>query len=81
MELKTFVEIGDYEIEVTVDFDYYPPSRGYRDSLGVPEEPDEPESLAINSITTTDGAELLDQLPYYEIRVLEDECWMHLRGE
>lgn len=46
----TFDDDDGYTREVEVDYDIYPASRGYRNSMGVPEEPDEDESLEIDSI-------------------------------
>ena len=46
------------EETVTVDFEYHKAHRGHRDSLGVPEEPDEEEEIEINSITAPDGVDI-----------------------
>ena len=46
------------EIEVDVEFTVTGPTRGHRDSLGVPEEPDEDTSFEIESITDVDGEEV-----------------------
>jgi hypothetical protein len=46
------------EVEVDVEFTYFKAYRGYRDSLGVPEEPDEPAHYEIDSITDLEGNEI-----------------------
>jgi len=33
--------------DITVDFHYYPATRGYRNSYGAPEEPDEPAEVEV----------------------------------
>jgi len=37
-------------VDVTVDFDYFPASRGSRDSYGQQMEPDEPAGFEINAV-------------------------------
>lgn len=39
-----------YGVPVKVDFSYEPPSRGHRNSMGVPEEPDYPEEIDIEEV-------------------------------
>lgn len=39
-----------FGIELEVDFSYTPASRGYRNSFGAPEEPDEPEEIDIEEV-------------------------------
>lgn len=42
---------GLVELRLTVEGEYEAPSRGARDSLGVPEEPDDPGGFEIDTIT------------------------------
>ena len=42
------------DIAITVEFEYTGPHRGYRDSMGVPEEPDDEAEIEILSITDED---------------------------
>lgn len=49
---------GDEEVYLlTVEYCYHSACRGYRNSLGVPEEPDEPAGVEIDSIVDADGNE------------------------
>ena len=47
----TITNKDDEEIELEVDFDYNRACRGSRDRYGVPLEPDDPESIDINTVT------------------------------
>jgi hypothetical protein len=44
------MEITIRGITFNVEFEYFPGQKGYRNSMGVPEEPDDPEELVINSV-------------------------------
>lgn len=61
------------EIDVTVQFDYYPPSRGSRDRWGAPLEPDEPENIEITSVWY-DGGEQIHDLKLTDIMDLEQKA-------
>ena len=69
MTLKVVVEK-----EVTVKYEHTPACRGYRNSLGVPEEPDEEESVEIESVCDENGNELetVDDISDIEERLLKD---------
>lgn len=43
---------------LTVKYEHSPAFRGYRNSLHVPEEPDEPEDVSIYEITDEDGKQI-----------------------
>lgn len=71
-------------VDIYVTGKYMPPSRGYRDSLGVPEEPDEPADFEIYTVVDDeDNPVELDEkeaeqviaaaIEYYESRIY-DEC-------
>lgn len=51
--------INYHGTELEVDYKYYKPYRGYRNSMGVPEEPDEPASIEIEGIFK-DGADITE---------------------
>lgn len=51
---------GKFPVEVT--FSSYKGSRGYRNSSGVPEEPDEPGGIEIESITFIRGKKDISHL-------------------
>jgi len=51
-------ETEEIEIPVVVEYSYNKAHRGHRDSMGVPEEPDEDASIEIESVKTTDGIEI-----------------------
>jgi hypothetical protein len=63
------------EVPLEVEFDYYPGYRGKRDSLGVPEEPDEGPDVDIGRVCIGDSdvTDLLSVESFREIekRVLE----------
>ena len=48
--------------ELIVDFNYYKRFKGFKNNLGVPELPDEPEEIEINSIknSNNDDVELTE---------------------
>lgn len=46
------------DIDVTVQYEYHAASRGYRNSVGVPEEPDEDAYVEIYSVLQADGTEV-----------------------
>ena len=46
------------EFDVTVEFSYHRAYRGYRNSYGVPEEPDEPEDVEIEVARDAEGRDI-----------------------
>jgi hypothetical protein len=56
-----------------------PATRGYRNSLGVAEEPDEPEDIEILSVT--DAAGKCVSLTDEEEQQIIDECWDDLKTQ
>lgn len=58
--------------EIVVDFSCYGATKGYRNSLGVPEEPDEDPSIELNSITDEDGNEI--KVSENEQLTIEEAC-------
>lgn len=73
------ITINDRELTVH-GAEYYPPSRGYRNSMGVPEEPDEAGWWEWDFITGEDGEEVNltdDEIEQVEIqleREVDDGC-------
>ena len=66
LDINSIDEDGDeclVEHECEVEFEYHRAYRGYRNSLGVPEEPDEPEEFEIESVKDEAGLEV----PYDKI--------------
>ena len=55
--MTTEITINDRELTVH-GAEYFPPSRGYRNSMGVPEEPDEAGWWDWDFITDEDGKEV-----------------------
>lgn len=45
------------EIELTLEWEFIPESRGHRDRYGAPEEPDEPAYLELQSAKDSNGME------------------------
>lgn len=62
------------EIEVDVEYRYTPGCRGSRNSMGVPEEPDDPEELDIESVVDASGSDWLPSLTETQIDDLIDQC-------
>lgn len=60
---------GDDELELVVEYTCHPESRGRRDSLGVPEEPDEPAWIEIDAIEG--GTDITFELTDDEIEALQ----------
>jgi len=60
------------ERELTVEYEYSKAQRGARDSMGVPEEPDEPESVEILSVKDSDGKDF--DLNNEERESIERQC-------
>lgn len=73
--MKTYIydEEGN-EVPINVDFKYWPPTRGYRDKYGAPEEPDTPAEIEVISVLHQETGEevtLTDQ----QMEKVEAECW------
>lgn len=47
------------DITLTVRYTYTPAHRGYRDSLFVPKEPDEPEEIIIHDVVDEYGMDVI----------------------
>lgn len=65
MKVQTSLDL--HGITIQIYGEYYPPCKGSRDSLGVPEEPDDEEEVFINdtfvdgkNLTTDEIAEMLE---------------------
>ena len=64
------------EVELTITYQYTPPSRGSRGTHGEPEEPDEEAEIEILSIVDANGKE-------YEPEGIENiysHCWDHFEN-
>lgn len=64
------------EVELTITYQYTPPSRGSRGAHGEPEEPDEQAEIEILSIVDANGKE-------YEPEEIENAyslCWDHFEN-
>ena len=57
-------------ISLEVEFDYYPGYRGKRDSMGVPEEPDEGPEVDVTK-ATVQGVNILDLMSTESLREIE----------
>ena len=68
----------EIEIPVEVEFIYFAGFRGYRDSLGVPEEPDENESAEVISVKDLSGNEI--RLSDKETLQVEEACVEHVNN-
>lgn len=65
---------GMQEIPVTVTYTIIPGSRGYRNSMGVPEEPDESRELVIESIVDANDTDWIELITHTQLTDLMDEC-------
>ncbi len=63
-------------VKLEVEFDYYPGYRGKRDSLGVPEEPDEGPEIDLTKVMVGDadilGLMSVESMREVEAKVLEE---------
>lgn len=72
--------VGDDETEIDVfcTGEYHPATRGYRNSMGVPEEPDESASIEVLSAVIYDnprekGRDILKDLSEEQVVSLEEQ--------
>lgn len=66
-------------ISLEVEFDYYPGYRGKRDSLGVPEEPDEGPEVDVTK-ATVQGVNILDLMSTESLREIERRVLSELKS-
>ena len=66
----------DYGLSLDVDYLYHRAYRGYRDSMGVPEEPDEEAGVEIQSAKIGDAEITLTDKQTMEI---EEKIWDEIR--
>ncbi len=63
-------------VKLEVEFDYYPGYRGKRDSMGVPEEPDEGPEIDLTKVMVGDadilGLMSVESMREVEAKVLEE---------
>lgn len=59
-------------IYLTVEYAYWPATKGHCDRYGVPEEPDDDEEIEITSVKDDNGNEV--ELPDEVISQLMDDC-------
>lgn len=65
------------DFSFTVKYVYSPPTRGYRNSLFVPEEPDEPEDVSVYEVIDENGLNVI--LPEDLLVYIEEHILKHLR--
>lgn len=73
-EIIVIVDDNMEDIEVDVEYTYTPGCKGSCNSMGVPEEPDDPEELEIESVIDAQGKDWLKDLTDKQISDLTDEC-------
>jgi hypothetical protein len=80
MDWIASLSISDDETEIDVHCtgEYFPATRGYRDSLGVPEEPDEPacvelETAMVYGFPGDKGRDITCDLTDEQIESLEEQ--------
>ena len=74
-EFETSI-LGMVEIDLTITYQYTPPSRGSRGTDGEPEEPDEEAEIEILSIVDANGKEYEPE----EIENIHSHCWDHFEN-
>jgi len=74
MKFKTRLK-NEQETEVTVGYKYIPGSRGSRDRMGIPLEPDDEPEIRILYVETKDNEDILWALTDPELEYLEEKCW------
>lgn len=67
--------------KVKVEFDYHGGFRGARNSMGVPEEPDDYPSVEILSVKDKDGSEWINYLTDEDIEKLEQDILNNISKE
>lgn len=65
------------DFSFTVKYVYSPAYRGYRNSLFVPEEPDEPEDVSVYEVIDENGLNVI--LPEDLLVYIEEHILKHLR--
>ena len=66
----------DYGLSLDIDYSYHKAARGYRDSMGVPMEPDEEAGVDIES-ATIGGVEIT--LTDDQVAKIEEKIWDEIR--
>lgn len=66
-------------VKLEVEFDYYPGYRGKRDSMGVPEEPDEGPEVDVTK-ATVQGVNILDLMSTESLREIERRVLSELKS-
>ena len=66
-------------VKLEVEFDYYPGYRGKRDSMGVPEEPDEGPEVDVTK-ATVQGVNILDLMSTESLREIERRVLIELKS-
>ena len=65
-------------ITITIRYTYSPPHRGYRNSLYVPETPDDPEEIFIHDIVDEYGSSL--ELNDMAVELIEEHILRHIKS-
>lgn len=73
--MEYLLERETEDILLEIHYEYHKAIRGHRNSLGVPEEPDDPEEIEIISITQS-GKPF--QVTDKELKDIETACWKDL---
>jgi len=79
MNIEYTLDRNEKDLEVTVEFDYQPPCRGSRDSMGVPLEPDDEEEIEITAVTDEHGNDI--DLTSDEESDIEEKCLLNMYDE
>jgi hypothetical protein len=78
MTISFILTRNEREIEVEVELNYIPGSRGHRDRYGCPEEPDEPPTFEIVDVSDKDGNDYdLSDTEYEEVIDKAMETYEH----
>jgi len=78
----TEIEVEGEEIDIEVEFDYFPAMRGHRDKYGCPEEPDDPEELEITKVIYVEtGFEFQSNEYDRFLEKIEEKAWEYLENK
>ncbi len=74
---ETTIDINGYEFDCIVDYEITPACGGGRGDFGMKTEPDEPASIALDSVWILDGKWTLTDIPVLAMTDILDEIMEH----
>ena len=78
---STELELNNDLIELSIDFTYFPPTRGERErSSGVQLSPDDPAEIEIDKILDSEDNDVTDVILSDYQELLEERAWQYLEN-